>query len=38
MVWNDANALISFLQNNKDIEEVSIAGSLRRGNETVKRY
>lgn len=35
-VWNDANALIAFLQNNKDVEEISIAGSLRRGNETVK--
>ena len=34
VVWNYANALIAFLQNNKDVEELSIAGSLRRGNDT----
>jgi DNA polymerase (family X) len=35
-VWIQANELIALLRENRDVVEISIAGSLRRGNETVK--
>lgn len=31
-----AEALLAFLKKNKDVQNISLAGSLRRGNETVK--
>jgi len=35
-VWVHAEALLAFLKKNKAVSAVSIAGSLRRGNETIK--